>query len=184
MWKHLDLAVILYLLLKLKILENSCHCSCSLWIFFMKWSHFCFGSSLQRLILFRISVFTEWRHTLHFCAGQNSREWMLVPHAVFGADLQQEGAKVLFSFLKFYKKKKILVGHFFFKYMCIVTMCIGCVWILSSFVCCQRLPTIFNKCTFPFLVLDSLCSSLILFQMFWNICHQHCVSYFKYFTAQ
>lgn len=89
------------------------------------------------------------------------------------ADLQQEGAEVLFSFLKFFKKKKErkkITNEsllFFFKYMCIVTMYIRRVWILGGFVCCQRLPAVFIfKINVPFLVLDSLCSLLILFLMF------------------
>lgn len=49
----------------------------------------------------------------------------------------------------------------FLKYMCIVKMYIGCTSIgIRMAICYQRLSTIFNKCTFPFLVRDLLCSSL------------------------
>lgn len=65
-----------------------------------------------------------------------------------GADLQQEVAKVLFSFLKF-GKKKFTNGSFFL----IHVRCYNVYWMSldSKWFCYQKMSTlfIFNKCTFP-----------------------------------
>lgn len=70
-------------------------------------------------------------------------------------------------------KQNYLMPLQFFK---IYVHCYNVYWIYfdSQWFCYQRLSTIFifNKCTFPFLVLDLLCS-LILFLLFKNVCYQH-----------
>lgn len=71
---------------------------------------------------------------------------------------------------------KLLEGSldsvFFFKYVCVVTVYIGYILILNGFVIRDCLLVLFfNKCTFPFLVLDLLCSSSVLFLMYWNTDH-------------
>lgn len=74
--------------------------------------------------------------TLQFCAARNSWKRMLVPHAVFVGRPPAGGSRST-SFLS-EVLKKITNGSLFFvlffRYMCVVTMYIRHVWILSGFV--------------------------------------------------
>lgn len=75
-------------------------------------------------------------------------------------------------------------GSVFLKYV----HCYNVQWMYldSKWFCQQKMSTvfIFNKCTFPFLVLDLLCSSSILFLILKHLASTLHISYFRYFTAQ